>query len=306
MSEWLSHILTWCSTKFYTWGFKRLAYWMIKKAYLKTGISEIYRVTSEAALAELYRNDEIAIAQNRDAILTEYAEYLFTEIRNHDQLTPQTLAFESKFNEILPKTYPAAMMYFEAHKAAKREDTTVVLLNEIKQMIAVQSVQDQTILRFMQHDIDLFKEFDNRFPESKINYSLLKVSTVTKFTDYDLTVWSEIEYWLTQISNAFIDKEVQHRGQELLKAFKEFRLFTMVNYFTDHNNWCTEDDSIVSPEEFIRIRESRIYKWEPDGWDPETYNQREPIILNGLQKHVPAIENAYREFRLEVKQKLGV
>ena len=248
MSEWLSHILTWCSTKFYTWGFKRLAYWMIKRAYLKTGISEIYRVTSEAALAELYRNDEITIAQNRDAILTEYAEYLFTENRNHDQL------------EILPKTYPAAMMYFEALKAAKRENISVALLNEIKQMIAAQSVQDQTVLRFMQHDIDLFKEFDNRFPESKINYSLLKVSTATKFTDYDLTVWSEIEYWLTQISNAFIDKEVQHRGQELLKAFKEFRLFTMVNYFTDHNNWCREDDSKVNPEEFIKIRESRIYK----------------------------------------------
>lgn len=306
MSERLGHFLTWCSTKFYTWGFKRLAYWMIKKAYLKTGVSEIYRVTSEMALTELYRNDEITIAQNRDTILTEYAEYLFTENTTHDQLSPQTLAFESKFNEILPKTYPAAMMYFEAHKAAKREETSVALLKEIKQMIAAQSAQDQTVLRFMKHDIDLFKEFDNRFPESKIKYSFLKVSTAAKFTDYDLTVWSEIEYWLTQTSNAFIDKEVQQRGQELLKAFNEFRLFTMVNYFTDNNNWCTEDDSKVSPKEFIRIRESRIYKWEPDVWDPVIYNQRESIILKGIQKHVPAIENAYKEFRMAVKQKLGV
>lgn len=279
---------------------------MIKKVYLKTGVSELYRVTSEMTLTELYRNDKIAIAQNRDTVLTEYAEYLFTENRTHDQLAPQTLAFESKLNEILPKTYPAAMMYFEAHKAAKREDTSIALLKEIKQMMAAQSVQDQNILRFMQHDIDLFKEFDKHFPESKINYSLMKVSTAAKFTDYDLTVWSEIEYWLTQTSNAFIDKDVQQRGQELLKAFSEFRLFTMVNYFTDNNNWCTEDDSNVSPEEFIRIRESRIYKWEPDVWDPVTYNQREPIILNGLQKQVPAIENAYKGFRLAVKQKLGV
>lgn len=29
-------------------------------------------------------------------------------------------------------------------------------------------------------------------------------------------------------------------------------------------------------------------------------------ILKGLQKHVPAIENAYKEFRLAVKQRLGV
>ena len=306
MSEWLSQLLTGCSTRLYTWGFKRMAYWMIKKAYLKTGISEIYRLTSETVLTKLYQNNEIAIAQNRDTILTEYAEYLFTENRTHDQLTPPTLAFESIFNEILPKTYPAAMMYFEALKAAKRENISVALLKEIKQMIAAQSVQDQNILRFMQHDIDLFKEFDVKFPESKIKYSFLKVSTATKFTDYDLTVWSEIEYWLTQTSNAFIDKDVQQRGQELLKAFNEFRLFTMVNYFTDNNNWCTEDDSKVSPEENIRIRESRIYKWEPDGWDPVTYNQREPIILKGLKKHVPAIENAYKEFRLAVKKRLGV
>lgn len=306
MSEWFSQLVTGCSIKLYTWGFKRLAYWMIKKAYLSKGVSEIYRETSELALSELYQDDEIAIAQNRDVILTEYAEYLFTEDRTHDQLTPQTLAFESKFNEILPKTYPAAMMYFEAHRAIKREDITMAILKEIKQIITAQSARDQASLRVIQHDIDLFKEFDKHFPESKIKYSLMKVSTATKFTDYDLTVWCEIQSWLTQTSNAFIDKDVQQSGQELLKAFDEFRLFTTANYYPDHNNWCIEDESNVSPEEFIRIRESRIYKWKPDMWDPETYNMRESIILNGLQKYLPVIDNAYKVFRLTVKQKLGV
>ena len=147
MVEELSKFLASCSTKLYSWGLKRFAFWIIKKAYMSIGVSEIYRVTSETALKELFQKDEIALAQNRDTILTEYAEYLFLENRTHDQLSAQTLAFEAKFNEILPKTYPASMMYFEAHKAAKREDAMIALLKEIKRMITKSSEQDP-ILQF--------------------------------------------------------------------------------------------------------------------------------------------------------------
>lgn len=147
MSETFSQFLAGCSTKLYSWGLKRFAFWIIKKAYMSIGVSEIYRVTSEIALKELFQKDEIALAQNRDTILTEYAEYLFLENRTHNQLSAQTLAFEAKFNEILPKTYPASMMYFEAHKAAKREDAMLALLMEIKRMIAKLSEQDP-ILQF--------------------------------------------------------------------------------------------------------------------------------------------------------------
>lgn len=147
MSNTLSQLLVACSTKLYSWGVKRIAFWIIKKAYLSTGVSEIYRVTSELALKELYKNDEIGLAQNRDIILTEYAEYLFAENKTHNQLSSQTLAFEAIFNEVLPKTYPAAMMFFEAHKAAKREDAMTVLVAEIKRMITILSEHDP-ILQF--------------------------------------------------------------------------------------------------------------------------------------------------------------
>ena len=80
MSETFSQFLAGCSTKLYSWGLKRFAFWIIKKAYMSIGVSEIYRVTSEIALKELFQKDEIALAQNRDTILTEYAEYLFLPV----------------------------------------------------------------------------------------------------------------------------------------------------------------------------------------------------------------------------------
>ena len=253
-----------------------------------------------------FNGNEIEIAKNRDKILTEYAEYLFTSNKTHDQLSPETLAFESKFNEILPKNYPAAMMYFEAHKAAKCEDTSIGLLKEIKQMLVQQSLEDQKLIKLLQHDIDLFKEFDKKFSEARIDYTLERISTSTKLSDYDLSTWYDIKRWLEQVSNTFVNKNVQDKGQDLLKAFNGLTLFTSTNYFVDHNNWSTEDDSNVSEAEWRMIHEARIYKWEPDEWNSKLYNERESIIKEGIAKHVPAVEEAYKSFRLSVKKNLGV
>ncbi len=139
----MNNLLQWFATKLYFYGLKSAAFWIIRGLYHSTDISNIYRITSDLALHELYKDDEIALAKNSLAILTEYAEYLLTYNRTHDQLSAQTVAFESKFNEILPKNYPAAAMWFEAHRAVKREDTSFSLLTEIKQMIEQRANDNQ-------------------------------------------------------------------------------------------------------------------------------------------------------------------
>ena len=302
----LSNLLQWGATRLYIIGFKGAAFWIIRKLYQSTEISEIYRLTSDLALHELYKEDVIALAKNSATILTEYAEYLLTNNRNHDQLSAQTLAFESKFNELLPKNYPAAAMCFEAHRAAKREDVSLALLKEIKLMIEQKANDNQKSMKLMQHDIDLFKEFDTRFPEAKIIYSLYRISTTTKYSNYDSSIWYDILYWLEKVSNSFLNEDVQQKGQELLKTFDDLILFASMNYFTDHNNWSRDDDSNVTEQKWREINEARIFKWEPDIWNQDLYNEREAIIINGIQQYVPAVENAYKAFRMAVKRNLGV
>ena len=306
MAGMLGNLLQWGATKLYFIGLKGTSFWIIRKLYNSTDISEIYRMTSDLALHELYKDDEVTLTKNSITILTEYAEYLLTNKRTHDQLSAQTLAFESRFNEILPKNYPAAAMYFEAHRAAKREDTSMALLTEIKQMIEQKASENQKSMRLLQHDIDLFKDFDAHFPEVRINYTLYRLSTATKYTNYDSWVWYDIKYWLEQVSNSFINDEVQQQSQALLQAFNDLTLFTSTNYFMDHINWSSENDKDVSEQEWREINEARLFKWEPDIWDPKLYYEREPIIMNGIQQYVPAVENAYKAFRLAVKKNLGV
>lgn len=306
MAGMLSNLLQWSATKLYFFGLKGIVFWIIRKLYHSTDISEIYRVTSDLALHELYHDDEIALAKNSSTILTEYAEYLLTNRRTHDQLSAQTIDFESRFNEILPKNYPAAAMCFEAHRAAKREDTSLALLKEIKQMIAQRASENQKSVRLLQHDISLFKDFDAHFPEIKINNSLYRLSTATKYTNYDFRVWYDIMFWLEQTSNSFINEEVQLRDQALLQAFGDLTFFTSMNYYMDHNNWSREDDKDVPEDKWREINEARIFKWEPDIWDPQLYGKRESIIMEGIQQYIPAVENAYKSFRLTVKRNLGV
>jgi hypothetical protein len=197
-------------------------------------------------------------------------------------------------------------MYFEAHKAAKREDTSLTLLKEIKLMIEQKANENQKSTILLQHDIDLFKAFDVSFPEAKIKYTLSRISTATKYSNYDSIVWHDIELWLGQVSNSFINDEVQQQGQALLQALNDFTFFTGMNYFVDHNNWSSEDDSNVSEQKWREINEARIFKWEPDIWDPKLFNERESIVMNGIQQYVPAVDNAYNAFRIAVKRNLGV
>lgn len=299
-------LLIWISHKLYIWGAKKTAFWIIKRLYNSIPLSEIYRETAEAALTELYKGDEKGMAANREQIMMEYAEYLLTQKRNHNQLSAVTLAFEDKFNELLAKEYPAASMWFEAHKAAKREDVSFALLEEIREMVENLPGQIPALTKQEQHDIALFKAFDKDYSEEKLNYSLYRISHATKYSEYDLQIWYGLQHWLEQTSNFFINEDLQAKGQQLLKAMNGLLLFAALNYFTDHNNWCSRDDSNVSEAEWREINEARIYKWEPDVWDPKLYNERESIIMKGISEYIPAVEKAYQEFRMAVKTNLGV
>lgn len=298
-------MLVWISHKLYVWGAKRAALWIIKRLYNSIPLSEIYKETAEAALTELYKEDDKGLAVNREQIMMEYAEYLLTQKRNHNQLSAVAVAFEDKFNELLAKEYPAASMWFEAHRAAKREDVSLDLLEEIRTMVGGLSEQIPTLTKQEQHDIVLFKAFDKEYSEEKLNYSLERISHATKYSEYDLQIWYGVQHWLEQTSNSFVNEDIQTKGQQLLKTMNSLLLFTALNYFTDHNNWCSRDDSNVSEVEWREINEARIYKWEPDVWDTKLYNERESIIMKGISEHIPAIEKAYQEFRMAVKKNLG-
>ncbi len=152
----------------------------------------------------------------------------------------------------------------------------------------------------------MFKEFDARFPEVKIDYCLYRLSTAAKYTNYDTLTWYDIIYWLKQVSNSFINDEVQKHGQTLLQSFNDLTLFTSKYYFVDHKNWSQEDDSNVTEQKWRELNEARIFKWEPDMWNPQLYSEREAIIMDGIKQYVPAVENAYKAFRLAVKRNLGV
>lgn len=302
----ISKLFVWVSHKFYLWGAKGAAFWIIKRLYSSIPLSEIYSETAEAALSELYKGDDRGLAANREQIMMEYAEYLLTQKRNHNQLSAVTIAFEDKFNELLTKEYPAASMWFEAHKAAKREDTSLDLLEEIRAMVGNLSGQTPVLTKQEMHDIALFKTFDKDCSEEKLVNSLYKISHATKYSDYDLHIWYGVQYWLEQTSNSFINEDIQAKGQLLLKNMNDLLIFTSLNYFTDHNNWCSKDDSNVSDAEWREIHEARIFKWEPDVWDPQLYNERESVIMKGISEHIPAVEKAYQEFRMAVKVNLGV
>lgn len=302
----ISKLLVWISHKLYIWGAKRVAFWIIKRLYNSIPLSEIYKETAEVALIELNKEDDKLLAANREQIMMEYAEYLLTQKRNHNQLSAITVAFEDKFNELLAKEYPAASMWFEAHRAAKREDVSLDLLEEIRTMVGALPGQIPTLTKQEQHDITLFKAFDKDYSEEKINYSLYRISHATKYSEYDLRIWYGVQHWLEQTSNSFVDEDIQTKAQQLLKDMNGFLIFTSLNYFIDHNNWCSRDDSNVSEAEWREINEARIYKWEPDVWDPKLYNERESIIKNGIMEHVPAIEKAYQEFRMTMKKNLAV
>lgn len=302
----ISKLLVWVSHKFYIWGAKRTAFWIIKRLNNSIPLSEIYRETAEAALTELYKGDDKGLAANREQIMMEYAEYLLTQKRNHNQLSPATIAFEDNFNELLTKEHPAASMWFEAHKAAKREDVSLNMLEEIRAMIGNLPGHIPVFTKQEQHDIALFKAFDKECSEEMLNYSLYRISHATKYSDYDLHIWYGVQYWLEQTSNSFINEDIQAKGQQLLKDMNGLLIFTSLNYFTDHNNWCSKDDSNVSDAVWREIHEARIFKWEPDVWDPQLYNERESIVMKGISEHIPAVEKAYQEFRMAVKTNLGV
>ncbi len=302
----LSQILVWFSHKLYIWGAKGAAIWIIRRLYNSTQLSEIYREVAEVVLAKLYKGDDKGLAANRELIMMEYAEYLLTEKRNHNQLSAVTLAFEDKFNELLAKEYPAASMWFEAHKAAKREDVSLALLEEIRAMVKNLPGQMPALTKQEMHDVASFKAFDKDYSEEKLNYSLYRISHATKYSEYDLQIWYGLKHWLEQTSNSFINEDIQTKGQQLLKEMNGLLVFTSLNYFIDHNNWCSKDDSNVSDAEWREINEARIYKWEPDVWDPKLYNERESIIMKGISEHIPAVEKAYQEFRIAVKKNLGV
>lgn len=158
----------------------------------------------------------------------------------------------------------------------------------------------------LKHDRTLFDSFNSEFGEEKIKYSLYSIQTSSHYSDYDLTIWYRIKAWLEKTSNSFIDPQLQEAASRLLNAFNDLTEFTAVNYSPDRNSWNYENDHDVTKEKWREIHESRIYSWEPYDYDSERYNKKESIVVPGIMEHVPKVEDAYKSFRLKVKNRLFV
>ena len=157
----------------------------------------------------------------------------------------------------------------------------------------------------IEHDRTCFKLFDSEFGEERIEYSLYGLQTTTHFSDYDLSIWLNIIQWLKKTSNGFINSQVQSDAEELLKALKDLEGFTCQYYSPDRISWNTENDRNVSPEKWREIHEAKIYSWELDTFD-ENQRKREEIVINGITELIPKVEEAYKAFRLSVKNNLFV
>ena len=155
------------------------------------------------------------------------------------------------------------------------------------------------------HDKTLFESFNNRFPEKKIKYSFHMVQTTTKFSDYDLTIWFDMINWFGEVSNSFLDKDLQNAAQKYLNNLNSLVEFTGKYYSPDYHNWNKQNDYDVSQEKWREIHESRIYTWEPEHYD-ESYRQLERTIISEIDKTISNVEKAYKQFRLCVKSVLFV
>lgn len=157
----------------------------------------------------------------------------------------------------------------------------------------------------VEHDRANFQLFDSEFSEEKIKYSLYRLQTSTHYSDYDLTIWMKLILWLEKISNRFINSQVQAHAEVLLKALKDLEGFTCQYYSPDRINWSNENDRNVSSEKWREIHEAKIYSWEPDGFDDQ-FQKKESIIITGITKILPEVEEAYNVFRLSVKNNIFI
>jgi len=157
----------------------------------------------------------------------------------------------------------------------------------------------------IEHDKQLFETFNNSYSEDTIKYSLHRLQTTTKFSDYDLWIWLGMIDWLGKTSNAFLNDSLQNTAQKYMNCLSSLTQFTGMYYSPDHISWSTDNDHGVSLERWREIHEAKIYSWEPDSYDDQ-YRKLEQIILQRIEKIVYDVETAYKEFRLCVKNGLFV
>ena len=180
-------------------------------------------------------------------------------------------------------------------------------IESIKKQVPVSKTNVKTEAAEQKHDKDLFIDFDKKFSEEDINYTLYNIQHTTHFSDFDLTTWHKIIHWFGQTSNTFLTKDVQDAAHQLCESLKQLLTFIgEANYSPDRISWSIEEDRNVTPEKWREIHEARIYSWEPEPYDSSLYHKRENIVLNRIPEIVGSIENSYNVFRMSIKKNLFI
>lgn len=160
-------------------------------------------------------------------------------------------------------------------------------------------------MRRMEHDIYKFRELDSFCSEEVFKDSFDTISRTTRFNDYELDIWEAVREWFSKTDNMFITKSIQESAQDLLAALSGFLHFTVKYWSASNRRWCP--DTPKNEKDEIRIKLQRYYEWEPEGPRYSSfYLEREDVVLNGLNQHLPPIMGAYDIFRKTVKYELYV
>jgi len=160
-------------------------------------------------------------------------------------------------------------------------------------------------MRRIEHDIKKFREFDKFWSEDVFLSSFETISNSALFNDYELDLWYDVKYWLMKSENLFVTNTIKEAALSLLHSLSDFLQFTVKYWSSSYRRWCSDIPKDKKDE--LRIKLQRYYEWEPEGdKNSPLYRQREEVVEKGLNKYLPPIGVAYREFRSAVKSELYV
>lgn len=160
-------------------------------------------------------------------------------------------------------------------------------------------------MRRIEHDIKKFREFDKVWPEDVFLSSFETISNSALFNDYELDLWHDVKNWLMKSENLFVTNTIKEAASGLLQSLFVFLQFTVKYWSSSYRRWCPDIPKDEKDE--LRIKLQRYYEWEPEGdKNSPLYRQREEVVEKGLNKYIPPIGAAYREFRSAVKSELYV
>lgn len=160
-------------------------------------------------------------------------------------------------------------------------------------------------MRRIEHDIKKFREFDSNWSESVFLDSFETIIHSSHFNDYELDLWYEVRDWLLKSENLFVTKVIKEAASELRNALCEFLQFTVKYWSSSYNHWC--GDIPKDEKDELRIKLQRFYDWEPEVQKRSPfYQQRQEIVVRGMNKYIPPIGTAYHKFRSAVKDELYV